>query len=92
MLISIIMRTFGWRVIFARHGMLNDFLLSVDLIARDLNTGILAMRRHSGYDLGNSRSRSSATSPDWMLGRKELQRNRIVNGRHRASAGIAGTT
>ena len=40
------MRTFGWRVIFARRGMLNDFLLSVDLIARDLNTGILAMRRH----------------------------------------------
>ena len=34
LLTSIIMRTFGWRVIFARRGMLNDFLLSVDMIER----------------------------------------------------------
>ena len=37
LLTSIIMRTFGWRVIFARRGMLNDFLLSVDMIERPIS-------------------------------------------------------
>ena len=37
LLTSIIMRTFGWRVIFARRGMLNDFLLSVDFIERPIS-------------------------------------------------------
>jgi putative spermidine/putrescine transport system permease protein len=37
LLTSIIMRTFGWRVIFARRGMLNDFLLNIDLIERPIS-------------------------------------------------------
>ena len=37
LLTSIIMRTFGWRVIFARRGMLNDFLLSADMIERPIS-------------------------------------------------------
>ncbi len=37
LLTSIIMRTFGWRVIFARRGMLNDFLLNFDLIERPIS-------------------------------------------------------
>jgi putative spermidine/putrescine transport system permease protein len=37
LLTSIIMRTFGWRVIFARRGILNDFLLSFDLIERPIS-------------------------------------------------------
>ena len=37
LLTSIIMRTFGWRVIFARRGMLNDLLLNFDLIERPIS-------------------------------------------------------
>ena len=37
LLTSIIMRTFGWRVIFARRGMLNDFLLGIDFIERPIS-------------------------------------------------------
>ena len=37
LLTSIIMRTFGWRVIFARRGILNDFLLNFDLIERPIS-------------------------------------------------------
>ena len=37
LLTSIIMRTFGWRVIFARRGILNDFLLNIDLIERPIS-------------------------------------------------------
>lgn len=37
LLTSIIMRTFGWRVIFARRGILNDFLLNVDIIERPIS-------------------------------------------------------
>ncbi len=36
LLTSIIMRTFGWRVIFARRGMLNDLLLSLDWIEKPI--------------------------------------------------------
>ncbi len=36
LLTSIIMRTFGWRVIFARRGILNDFLLSIDMLERPI--------------------------------------------------------
>ena len=37
LLTSIIMRTFGWRVIFARRGIVNSFLLEMDWIERPLN-------------------------------------------------------
>ena len=37
LLTSIIMRTFGWRVLFARRGIVNDFLMWADLIDRPLN-------------------------------------------------------
>lgn len=36
LLTSIIMRTFGWRVIFARRGMLNDMLMSFEWIDRPI--------------------------------------------------------
>jgi putative spermidine/putrescine transport system permease protein len=36
LLTSIIMRTFGWRVLFARHGIFNDTLLWLHLIERPL--------------------------------------------------------
>ncbi len=37
LLTSIIMRTFGWRVLFARRGLLNDFLIWLELIEKPLN-------------------------------------------------------
>ncbi|SAI55735.1 ABC transporter permease [Bordetella ansorpii] len=37
LLTSIIMRTFGWRVLFARRGIVNDALLSTGLIDKPLN-------------------------------------------------------
>jgi putative spermidine/putrescine transport system permease protein len=36
LLTSIIMRTFGWRVLFARHGLVNEILLSLHVIAKPL--------------------------------------------------------
>ncbi len=36
LLTSIIMRTFGWRVLFARRGLLNDFLLWIDAIEKPI--------------------------------------------------------
>lgn len=37
LLTSIIMRTFGWRVLFARHGLVNELLSATHLIDRPLN-------------------------------------------------------
>lgn len=37
LLTSIIMRTFGWRILFARHGMVNEALQALHLIDRPLN-------------------------------------------------------
>jgi putative spermidine/putrescine transport system permease protein len=37
LLTSIIMRTFGWRILFARHGMVNEMLQALHLIDRPLN-------------------------------------------------------
>ena len=43
LLTSIIMRTFGWRVLFARRGLVNSALMGTGLIERpaDLSTGLL---------------------------------------------------